>query len=406
CLYHLREFRREVFQWNRFNPKWPRAADVMMDPSLAKNVMIDDGSLLGALQYTFAYMYLYPLVISYERLKRRPDKDFIDPLKWYIEQLEPPEKTPDSLYDFFQPHPALSMDLDMNLCTNFLAFPRFPNGLMGGLHSPPSVKKILKALNLHDVQKMEIPDPLAKVHGELFATLVKELAKSTIDLKMKRWTTVNISREEEELLEKADQDQSNFESVCQALFSSSDCSMGLFDAETAADISTGFLRCKHVHSLQKALESRQIEPERVLTTMSKYPEVLFIYLSVVKNSKKGELFDIPIRLDCTNLLEPKTSHEKDRFFGVSMAEREKQRRRLRRKELDDTEEEDATDSKEKSNDTTNEKWYSLLALILREGDPRGDGCGAQTSHYLLIRPLEEGPWFRVGDDRVERLHPK
>lgn len=62
------------------------------------------------------------------------------------------------------------------------------------------------------------------------------------------------------------------------------------------DYATSFLRAKHVHSMLRALEQAGRKLKR-------FPEVLFIYLTPQRNTKKGELFDVPLRLEVSSLLE-------------------------------------------------------------------------------------------------------
>lgn len=68
------------------------------------------------------------------------------------------------------------------------------------------------------------------------------------------------------------------------------------DSFSSSDYPTSFMRVKHVHSMSRALEQSGKKIKR-------YPEILFIYLTQQRNTKKGELFDVPLRLDASPLLE-------------------------------------------------------------------------------------------------------
>lgn len=70
------------------------------------------------------------------------------------------------------------------------------------------------------------------------------------------------------------------------------------------DYATSFLRAKHVHSMLKALEQSGRKLKR-------FPEVLFIYLTPQRNTKKGELFDVPLRLEISSLLETEVDETKN-----------------------------------------------------------------------------------------------
>lgn len=65
---------------------------------------------------------------------------------------------------------------------------------------------------------------------------------------------------------------------------------------SGGDYAASFLRAKHVHSMYRALEQSGRKLKR-------FPEVLFVYLTPQRNTKKGELFDVPLRLEISNLLE-------------------------------------------------------------------------------------------------------
>ncbi|PFH32549.1 hypothetical protein BESB_018670 [Besnoitia besnoiti] len=621
CLFHLCEFRKHIYMWKSDFIKAPTAEQLAQDPSLAAQIpSFADGSLIGALQQTFAYMQLWPVTVACRRLQHlaasssstRKEICPSEIWKWYGAELFPKNSpsrgspppplsssssrlafctlckrctcccrckttayhatasSPSFLQSGMTGSPPsegagrrgdedearsfrrvssgssedpdlllkqLKLDRDTCLCCDLLD--RYPEA-MSDMPPQPNIKAVLKALHMHDVQKMDVPDPLVKVHTELFSLLMRELAKAKLEAHHAHeyqaravaaaaaaaaatapFSAFASNRGEQDAPEGVppaantgpaaavwtDVDGVAFtscdhlEATCHELFSSSDRSTGLLNADGVPDISAGFTRCKHVHSLQKALESCG-------KVLQHFPEVLFVYLQSVKQCKKGELFDAPLRLDAHKLLQvhqPRNAAgkgnaegsqkgagggaERGAGGGTGVVDREKQRRRLRKKlqqsrkgnkmsrdapeeESDITEDEELAISDDdevgstqggygdsdkgvqgKTSDsaknassaqmpptagqgahaqggvggavpggaassaaTSNggssgsignqEKWFSLFALFIREGDSRGDGCGAQTSHYLLLRPEEDGPWFRIGDGRVERLSSK
>jgi hypothetical protein len=62
------------------------------------------------------------------------------------------------------------------------------------------------------------------------------------------------------------------------------------------DYATSFVKVKHVHSMYRALEQSGKRFKRL-------PEILFVYLAPQRNTKKGELFDVPLRLEMSNFLD-------------------------------------------------------------------------------------------------------
>ncbi|KFH02797.1 RNA pseudouridine synthase superfamily protein [Toxoplasma gondii VAND] len=608
CLFHLCEFRKHVYMWKSDFIKAPTVEQLAQDPSLAAQIPpFADGSLIGALQQTFAYMQLWPVTVACRRLQQlaasssssRKEICASEIWKWYGAELfpknspsrrpappplsasasrlafctlckrctcccrckttayhaaawsapfvqggsGPPSEGPGRKSDdegrssggtngAEDPEMFLKqMKLDRDTCLCCDLMDRYPEAMID-MPPQPNIKAVLKALHMHDVQKMDVPDPLVKVHTELFSLLMRELAKAKLETHQVHeyqaravaaaaaaaaaagsafpsfssfggrdaeageegglpspggvpggpapagvWTDVDGV---------AFTSCDHLEATCHELFSSSDRSTGLLNADGVPDISAGFTRCKHVHSLQKALESCG-------KVLQHFPEVLFVYLQSVKQCKKGELFDAPLRLDAHKLLQLRQQQnaneagnadghskgnggEKGAGTTTGVVDREKQRRRLRKKlqqsrkgnkvsrdaqeeESDITEDEELAISDEDDLASTQgdgkgagkgdgkggqgaqgsgqtsaqggagagpggpgstanhgaasagnvgnqEKWFSLFALFIREGDSRGDGCGAHTSHYLLLRPEEDGPWFRIGDGRVERLSSK
>ncbi|GIX66211.1 RNA pseudouridine synthase superfamily protein [Babesia caballi] len=303
------------------------------------------------------------------------------------------------------------------------------------LPPPPNIKLLLKAMHMSDLQVLETQDQLINIHTEFFSMLLRDLAAAKRNLKHKRLmggkepsdpNSADASAANAEYaLPWYLRDQTDLEVTCKSLFSGSGDSEGLFHNSDANDIANVYIRCKHSHSLQKALEN-------TTKTMTKFPEVLFFYLYPAKNAKKGELFDIPLRLDCTSLCEgagateeafdaasapnvPKgaTAGHNACDSGVSTVSIDYCEYSEEDDEEDDEEEEEAGDAGsenfgnfdgegKKRKHSAHIKWYSLYALILRESDIRSDG----NFHSLLLRPEEDGPWYRIGEGRVEKLTTK
>ncbi|ORM39737.1 putative math and lrr domain-containing protein [Babesia sp. Xinjiang] len=294
------------------------------------------------------------------------------------------------------------------------------------LPPPPNIKLLLKAMHMSDLQVLETQDQLINIHTELFSMLLMDLAAAKRNIKQKRLMEqkepgeVNL----EDTLPWYLRDQTDLEMTCKALFSGAGDNEGLFHNGEVNDISSIYIRCKHSHSLQKALEN-------TTKTMAKYPEVLFFYLYPAKNAKKGELFDIPLRLDCTNLCEgavtpeeqydvaPACNMQKMATAGHNACDARSSAGPMDYCDYSDDEDDDDEEpedglsdgfgnfdnEEEKGKHSAHVKWYSLYALILREGDIRSDGTGGNF-HSLLLRPEEDGPWYRIGEGRVEKLLTK
>ncbi|GFE53689.1 RNA pseudouridine synthase superfamily protein [Babesia ovis] len=293
---------------------------------------------------------------------------------------------------------------------------------------PPNIKALLKAMHMSDLQVLETQDQLISIHTELFSMLLMDLAAAKRNIKQKRLMSGNKDQPEssaEYSLPWYLRDQTDLEMTCKSLFSGAGDNEGLFHNCEVNDIASIYIRCKHSHSLQKALEN-------TTKTMSKFPEVLFFYLYPTKNAKKGELFDVPLRLDCTNLCEGAATPE-DQFDVTGPPHSQKMATSgdntcdsrgtagpMVYCEYSDEDDEDEDDDAEdilsdgfenidgeckKGKHSAHVKWYSLYALILREGDVRIDGTGGNF-HSLLLRPEEDGPWYRIGEGRVEKLTTK
>lgn len=311
------------------------------------------------------------------------------------------------------------------------------------LPPPPNIKLLLKSMHMSDLQVLETQDQLITLHTEFFTMLLHDLAATKRYLKHKRLVLdretndqPNVSSEAptEECLPWYLRDQTDLEVTCKSLFSGSSESEGLFHDGGTNDIASIYIRCKHSHSLQKVLESTP-------KTMAKFPNVLFFYLYPAKNAKKGELFDIPLRLDCTCLCYSNDTNEEpfdmhadaniqkgdtagDNTCGSGISTGAMDYCDYSDEDEEDEEEEDDDEEGEEDNvsdtftqfDTDSKrgkqsshiKWYSLYALILREGDIRAEGTGSASgnSHSLLLRPEEDGPWYRIFDGRVEKLSTK
>ncbi|KAH8582224.1 large having a MATH plus UBC hydrolase plus type I pseurousyn plus hexapeptide [Cryptosporidium sp. chipmunk genotype I] len=278
-----------------------------------------------------------------------------------------------------------------------------------------------------------------------------------------------------------------FDNTCRVLFSS----VAEDGGDCFSDYSTCCLRAKHIHSIPKAIE-------HYAHRFKRFPETLFIYFTPPKNAKKGELFDVPFRLEASFLLE-NSSINMNTGIGVvnqdfkgtkhtNHGQNSTQQEDIQPLISDQFQDEDGIDesvpdvkSKARSNkgaggpdsgqnsrglaldndsalclesndeysleyvsedgfdenqdvsiqsdsqdDTTGrrseakspdsenffgsssqymEKWYSLYGVVIKEGDASG-GNSTRNVHQLLIRPEEDGPWFRICDGLVERLIPK
>eukprot|EP00375_Theileria_parva_P003109 XP_765790.1 hypothetical protein [Theileria parva strain Muguga] len=449
-LYHLREFRRSILMWN-----YDFDTDVT-----------EETSIILALQRVFAYMYLYPLAVSCRTYKLSAvDNPKIS--KYYLYEL-----VPKSTYKYKQQYLQINKDNSSNgessennqpedcqsmhdshdhpsiNCCSFDGgryewevnnqesktnstknkeenvkldkggYRLVPGSLSHSigdrpdifsklLPPPPNLKPILKAMHMTDLQTMEPQDQIVNLHSEMFTMILRDLASAKKVLKQRRIksnSSESISyppdpekKEGEKTVPLCMRDQTLLESTCKFLFSGSPENENLFRKPSVDDISTIYIRCKHSNSLQKALEATP-------KTMTRYPQVLFFYLYPTKNAKKGELFDVPLRLDCTSIKsaaaydnmsdDSRNTNNYDDYGVFECSEDE-----------DDTFGEfDNVCEKEH----TSVKWYSLYALIIKEGDLRYDGLGKGTSSFntLLLRPEEDGPWYRMSEGKVEKLTTK
>uniref|UniRef100_A0A3B0MFL8 MATH domain-containing protein n=1 Tax=Theileria annulata TaxID=5874 RepID=A0A3B0MFL8_THEAN len=448
-LYHLREFRRSVLMWN-----YEFDADVT-----------EETSVILALQKVFAYMYLYPLAVSCRTYKLSAiDNPKIS--KYYLYELVPKttykykpqyfqtnkdnssngESTDNGTTDDLQlihdkyDHPTVNCcsfdggryewEVNEETKTNSTknreesektdkgGYRLVPGSLSYSigerpdifsklLPPPPNLKAILKAMHMTDLQTMEPQEQLVNLHSEMFTMILRDLASAKKVLKQRRIksnSSESISdpaeqekKEEEKTIPLCMRDQTLLESTCKFLFSGSPENETLFRNPSVDDISTIYIRCKHSNSLQKALEATP-------KTMTRYPQVLFFYLYPTKNAKKGELFDVPLRLDCTsikstvaydNMSDDSRNTNNYDDYGVFECSED---------EDDAFGEFDNVCEKEH----TSVKWYSLYALIIKEGDLRYEGLGKGTSAFntLLLRPEEDGPWYRMSEGKVEKLTTK
>ncbi|CDR95861.1 MATH and LRR domain-containing protein [Babesia bigemina] len=373
------------------------------------------------------------------RLPREDEDAEEAPAEVQREQREDPDTRPSKIFgtsDVYKPNfKLLPGTLSFSIGNRGDVFDKI-------LPPPPNIKLLLKAMHMSDLQVLETQDQLINIHTELFSMILRDLAAAKRAIKQKRLTEQKLAPTSPnsglhpgapappawEFADKTD-----LEMTCKTLFSGTSYRYGLFHHNDVNEIANVYIRCKHSHSLQKALEN-------TTKTMTKYPEVLFFYLYPAKNAKKGELFDIPLRLDCTNLRDgsafrngtvdvsaaaagQKGSGHGDNtcdsggsagavdYGGYSDEEDEEE------EEEEDDEEQDDLGSDgfgnfdgdgKKSRHPAHIKWYSLYALILREGDIRSDGTGNNGGnfHSLLLRPEEDGPWYRIGEGRVEKLSTK
>ncbi|GBE59745.1 RNA pseudouridine synthase superfamily protein [Babesia ovata] len=312
------------------------------------------------------------------------------------------------------------------------------------LPPPPNIKLLLKAMHMSDLQVLETQDQLINIHTELFSMIMRDLAatrhavieKKLVERKQARVAAAaksNVDPNSVYLGPIYLREYVALEVTCKSLFSGTSLLSGIFNHGDPNEIPNVYIRCKHSHSLQKALEN-------TTKTMAKFPEVLFFYLHPAKNAKKGELFDIPLRLDCSSL-RSRPSYRDDTADTGGASQGQKGSGHgdntcdsgvssgavdycgySDEEDDDDEEDEDEEDQDElgsegfgnfdgdgkKTKHPAHIKWYSLYALILREGDIRSDGTGNNGGnfHSLLLRPEEDGPWYRIAEGRVEKLSTK
>ncbi|BAM38775.1 uncharacterized protein TOT_010000243 [Theileria orientalis strain Shintoku] len=451
-LYHLREFRRSVLLWNyEFDGE-----------------VTEETSIIVALQKVFAYMYLYPLAVSCRTYKiSSVDNSKIS--KYYLYELIPKqsqknrpqyisesssgnrdnssEATEEMASEEFQVVNDKYDAPTVNCCSfdggryewevrktkreeknkekedqgkqspveEYRLMPGTLSNSIGErpdvfsklLPPSPNLKPILKAMHMTDLQTLEPQDLLVNLHSEMFTMILRDLASAKKLLKQRRMKTAQENGEntegaerkegnEEETLPVYLRDQTLLESTCKFLFSGSPENETLFSHPSVDDISTIYIRCKHSNSLQKALEATP-------KTLARYPQVLFFYLYPTKNAKKGELFDVPLRLDCTSIKvsggfdnmsdDSRNTNNYDEYGNAECSE----------------DDEDAFGDYDNACDKEHNsvKWYSLYALIIKEGDMRYDASGKGTSfNTLLLRPEEDGPWYRMSEGKVEKLTTK
>eukprot|EP00923_Selenidium_pygospionis_P001374 GHVN01002047.1.p1 GENE.GHVN01002047.1~~GHVN01002047.1.p1 ORF type:complete len:4463 (-),score=744.69 GHVN01002047.1:1187-14575(-) len=483
-LYHLKEFRREIFLWNT-----PLSRSALPRNSGSKKPE-EATSLIEGLQTLFAQMYLWPLVSS--------------SMKWATPLDVNSQATP---FLTSPPSPAQSKGSDqkpLDIQTQALK-----NAYTYAHYNQPHCKIIAKALGLHELDKMEHQESLVKIHAQFFWMLhqechiayVKHLCSQALMDQAEYVTNMGQSASEPQssLNQSHDEESSDAQELdhtMRVLFSTEserpagsdtgDPENRWEDYLSTGDYSTCFIKVKHLHSMSRALETCGKKLKR-------FPEVLFFYLHHQKHSKKGELFDVPIRLEASCLLSPNVpapaggippasesgpttvqasprgeegasvNSMNARARNEQTRERGRRRRHLMKKwrqnlrqrkmqgpnkglqsdtlegdhsDLDSESETEqglpadgtscsldatleATPQPEVTNGSQadigtrpNEKWYGLFSMAIRDGDPPSgrDGSAASgnslASHYLIIRPEEDGHWYRLIDDRAERLEPE
>ncbi|EEA08303.1 uncharacterized protein CMU_020470 [Cryptosporidium muris RN66] len=497
-LYHLKEFRRAVFCWNsksdisnliNFNE-----AENHTDRSKRSDSSLNSqSSIIEALQRTFAYMTLWPIAYAVKSSIRYKWQETVnsDPLtnKWCPHRCcKCGENT--ILYKDIQNDTSV---VNNNITNNLkdvdwsCHYCRLP--------TQPDCTWLMKTLFMSDLQRIDVPDPLMRFHCFLFGAIYLESAHSILQIaayhrsafvsdefghldndvvkdnyQSRDEPNINISASSMLELEEYLRIPTEFDNTCRVLFSS----VAEDGGDCFLDYSTCCLRAKHIHSVPKAIEHYNNQLKR-------FPEVLFIYFSPPKNAKKGELFDVPFRLEASFLLEndqtnsvkldPNTEAckynsnddiDKDEAMFKEFTGDFKSKNRTKRPQgietdlLDESldnscvlpsvadsnddysvdyisddgfdDGHDISTSPELTNDGLNrdfkddkvaksegyfgprnqflEKWYSLYGVIIREGDTSNSSSGPRTSYQILLRPEEDGPWFRICDGLVERLIPK
>eukprot|EP01053_Blabericola_migrator_P000892 Blabericola_migrator_1__891@NODE_121_length_13441_cov_57_998280_g108_i0_p1_GENE_NODE_121_length_13441_cov_57_998280_g108_i0NODE_121_length_13441_cov_57_998280_g108_i0_p1_ORF_typecomplete_len2492_score354_43MATH/PF00917_26/4_1e09DUF1858/PF08984_11/0_25_NODE_121_length_13441_cov_57_998280_g108_i01077582 len=317
-LFHIKEFRRLVCAWR------PKAND--------------ESSFMSTLQLVFARMHLWPLVVGAAAEMADRGEGSLSP-------------TDKSLRELLAAHNSVS------------AVPA--NKTVADIYAKQaSCKEILKALGLHCVQRMTFNDPFVEFHQKIFAAVHKECQLDYIaDL-----TDVVHSGIQTQHRDRVPQSL-KLDKLLEQLFSI-DCPEQNVNRIGDGIYAHSFVKIRHVQSVSKALEANG-------KRLNRLPDILPIYMSPQKTIRKGELFDVPLRLDPSSLL------------------------------VGNEDEEESCDASRKG------KWYSLYALVIKDGDSGAGGYSSNASMLsasngfsILLRPEEEGPWFRISDGRVERLISK
>eukprot|EP01054_Gregarina_sp_Poly1_P005096 Gregarina_sp_Poly_1__5095@NODE_26_length_19795_cov_50_913828_g24_i0_p1_GENE_NODE_26_length_19795_cov_50_913828_g24_i0NODE_26_length_19795_cov_50_913828_g24_i0_p1_ORF_typecomplete_len2736_score422_92PseudoU_synth_2/PF00849_22/1_4e21MATH/PF00917_26/2_4e08Nop14/PF04147_12/29Nop14/PF04147_12/1_4DNA_pol_phi/PF04931_13/8_5_NODE_26_length_19795_cov_50_913828_g24_i0668273 len=317
-LFHIKEFRRLICAWR------PR------DPA---------NSFIAALQLVFARMHLWPLIICVAAETQEEEVDTRRIIDKPVRDLLSTHNT------------AVTNSLSTTLSAVY--------------GRQASCKEVLKALGLHCVQKMTFSDPFVELHQKIFSAIHEEckldyLADLT-DL------VENGIRHDSSL-----QPQSlRLDRLIEQLFSVNTIDLNHNRIGDGSYIHS-FIKIRHVQSIAKALETNGKK-------LARFPDVMAVYISPQKTIRKGELFDVPLRLDAS-------------FMQAATDE-----------------DEESSSGSRKGRD----RWYSLYALVIKDGDSGTGGISSSTSSLsasngfsILIRPEEEGPWFRISDGRVEKLVSK
>ncbi|KAJ1606878.1 MATH-containing protein [Cryptosporidium canis] len=550
-LYHLKEFRRAVFSWNPHVTKKcassqtnkasekPKRPESPGNTGPAASSPSSQTSIIEALQRTFAYMTLWPIAYSIKRSIRH---------SWQERTSTDPSLINDWCFSR-----CCKCGGDMRACSSSLdtgsasedalQVSSEKSNIPPSAHAAaeclrcklpplPDCSLIMKALYMNDLQKIDVSEPLIRFHCFIFGAIYLESAHAILQIAAHHRKSLppnlrapegsgmgqdqdkdpdqDRDQDKEQKQDKdkdkdkeQEQDQgrdasipfssifdleedlripTEFDNTCRVLFSS----VAEDGGDCFSDYSTCCLRAKHIHSIPKAIE-------HYAHRFKRFPETLFIYFTPPKNAKKGELFDVPFRLEASFLLESSgvsvgpgvgVSGQQGSKEAKSGSQSEVQPRVMGPSRDDDSFSEKISDSKDKarsgskgvgdSDSTQNdadpalendsaicidsndeysleyasedgfdenqdaslqsdsqddfsghksgdkspssdnffgsssqymEKWYSLYGVIIREGDPSGSGS-TRCTHQLLIRPEEDGPWFRICDGLVERLVPK
>ncbi|KAH8738606.1 hypothetical protein FG386_000601 [Cryptosporidium ryanae] len=380
-LYHIKEFRRAVFTWNSpYHKIINRSNNMSAKNSSSCQSQEKDSALRGsdrskrsdsanlnknsqtsiieALQKTFAYMTLWPIAYSVKRSIRHNWQERIATDPTIIDGWCSSSRCCKcGGEDFFRESngssdgcSSLQRQNNSSADTGSVASEEYRERecYRCKLPPPPNCSKVMKALYMNDLQRIDVSDPLMRFHCFVFGAIYLESAHAILqiaahhrkslpgggnDSSNSKGTSnsqigsngraVYLDNATNQFVEVPETKPGNngggnnvnsgfsissifeleedlripteFDNTCRVLFSS----VAEDGGDCFSDYSTCCLRAKHVHSIPKAIE-------QYAGRFKRFPETLFIYFTPPKNAKKGELFDVPFRLEASFLLEGST----------------------------------------------------------------------------------------------------
>ncbi|KAK6589092.1 large having a MATH plus possible UBC hydrolase plus type I pseurousyn plus hexapeptide [Cryptosporidium xiaoi] len=371
-LYHIKEFRRAVFTWNSNkiinrsnnssgkNHSSCQSQEKNSDRLKRSDTTNSDSSqtsIIEALQKTFAYMTLWPIAYSVKRSIRHNWQERIATDPTIIDGwCNSSRCCKCGGENFFKDRSVISHSSSQKQNNSYADTGNVSSEEYGELECsrcklppPPNCSKVMKALYMNDLQRIDVSDPLMRFHCFVFGAIYLESAHTILQIAAHHRKSLpgggsgnnnnssNSSRDNQnspmgpngkavyldnntnqfvEAPEKKTNENDNnsgfsissifeleedlrvpteFDNTCRVLFSS----VAEDGGDCFSDYSTCCLRAKHVHSIPKAIE-------QYAGRFKRFPETLFIYFTPPKNAKKGELFDVPFRLEASFLLEGST----------------------------------------------------------------------------------------------------